>query len=200
MIRTKWVFRNKLDESRVVVRNKARLVVKGYNQEEGINFDETFAPMNRLEVIHIFLEFASYLAIKLFYMHLKCAFLNGFLNEEVYVERPPGFENPEFSNHVFKLKALYGLKQASRAWYEQFRKFLLENGFTLGKIGKTFFIKTKGKYFHIIQIYIDDIIFGATINVLCQVFSNLIGYGGRTQLLPKASDQAKRRWNIYQPR
>ena len=113
VIGTKWVFRNKLDEKGTVVRNKARLVAKGYNQEEGIDYDETFAPVARLEAIRILLAFASYMGIRLFQMDVKCAFLNGFLQEEVFVEQPPGFENPDFPNHVFKLhKALYGLKQA----------------------------------------------------------------------------------------
>ena len=144
VIRTKWVFCNKLDENDNVVRNKARLVAKGYNQEEGIDFDETFAPFARLEAIRILLAFASYIGIKLFQMDVKCAFLNGFLQEEVYVEQP-GFENPDFPDHVFKLqKALHGLKQAPRAWYERLSKFLLENGFRGGQINKTLFIKNKG--------------------------------------------------------
>jgi len=111
VIGTKWVFRNKLDESGNVVRNKARLVAKDYNQEEGIDFDETFAPVARLEAICILLLFGSYTGIKIFQMDVKCAFLNGFLQEEVCVEQPPGFENPDFPDHAFKLKkALYGLK------------------------------------------------------------------------------------------
>jgi len=115
---TKWVFRNKLDENGNVVRNKARLVAKGYNQEEGIDFDETFALVARLEAIRILSTFASYMNIKLYQMDVKCAFLNVYLQEEVYVE-PPSFENPNLPNHVYKLqKALYGLKQAPRAWYE----------------------------------------------------------------------------------
>jgi len=112
IIGTKWVFRNKLDESGNVVRNKARLVAKVYNQEEGIDFDKTFVPVARLEAIRILLAFASHMGIKLFQMDVKCAFLNGFLQEEVYVEQLPGFENPDFPTHVFKLqKALYGLNK-----------------------------------------------------------------------------------------
>jgi len=175
VIGTKWVFRNKLDENGNVVRNKARLVAKDYNQEEGIDFDETFAPVARLEAIRILLAFALYLGIKLFQVDVKSAFLNDFLQEEVYVEQPPRFENPDFLNHVFKLqKALYGLKQARRAWYERLRKFLLKNGFRRGQIDKTLFIKNKGEDFIIIQVYVDDIIFGATNKLLCKEFSTLM--------------------------
>ena len=108
-------------------------------------------------------------------MDVKSAFLNDFLQEEVYVEQPPRFENPDFLNHVFKLqKALYGLKQARRAWYERLRKFLLKNGFRRGQIDKTLFIKNKGEDFIIIQVYVDDIIFGATNKLLCKEFSTLM--------------------------
>ena len=120
VIGLKWVFRNKLDEHGIIVRNKARLVVKGYNQQEGIDFDENFAPVARLEAIRILVAFAAYMGFRLYQMDVKCAFLNGILHEDVYVEQPPGFENPELLDHVFKLdKALYGLKQAPRAWYER---------------------------------------------------------------------------------
>ncbi|GKB09420.1 retrovirus-related pol polyprotein from transposon TNT 1-94 [Tanacetum coccineum] len=115
----KWVFRNKMDEEGVVTKNKARLVAKGYRQEEGIDYDETFAPVARLEAIRIFLAYASYMGFIVYQMDVKSAFLNGKISEEVYVEQPPGFESSEFPNHVCKLnKALYGLKQAPRAWYQ----------------------------------------------------------------------------------
>ena len=142
IIGTKWVFRNKLDESGVVVRNKARLVAQGYNQEEGIDFDETFAPVARLESIRMLLAFACHKNFTLYQMDVKSAFLNGYIMEEVYVKQPPGFENEKYPNHVYKLrKALYGLKQAPRAWYERLSKFLLENGFSMGKVDTTLFIK-----------------------------------------------------------
>ena len=112
----KWVFRNKMNEQCVITRNKARLVAKGYNQEEGIDYDETFAPVARLEAIRMLLAFTSFMDFKLYQIDVKSAFLNGFIEEEVYVEQPPGFEKFDFSNHMFKLsKALYGLKQAPRA-------------------------------------------------------------------------------------
>jgi len=103
IIGTRWVFINKLDEEGKVVRNKARLVSQGYNQQEGIDYDETFAPVARLEAIIILLAYAAHKSIKLFQMDVKIAFLNGFLNEEVYVSQPPGFINKEKPNHVFKI-------------------------------------------------------------------------------------------------
>ncbi|GJT37935.1 retrovirus-related pol polyprotein from transposon TNT 1-94 [Tanacetum coccineum] len=108
--------RNKRDETGIVIKNKARLVAQGYNQQEGIDYDETFAPVTRLEAIRIFLAFATYMNFILYQMDVKSAFLNGKLKEEVYVKQPLGFESNEFPNHVCKLdKALYGLKQAPRA-------------------------------------------------------------------------------------
>ncbi|GJX79519.1 retrovirus-related pol polyprotein from transposon TNT 1-94 [Tanacetum coccineum] len=116
IIGTKWVFRNKLDENNIVSRNKARLVAQGYNQQEGIYYDETYAPVARLESIRILLAYACALHFKLFQMDIKSAFLNGFINEEVYVAQPPGFIDFEKPNHVYKLKkALFGLKQAPKA-------------------------------------------------------------------------------------
>ena len=116
IIDTKWIFRNKMDEQSNTVRNKARLVTQGYSQEKGIDYEETYAPVARLEAIRMLLAFACFKNFKLFQMDVKSAFLNGFINEKVYVEQPPGFENPNFPNRVFKLlKTLYGLKQAPRA-------------------------------------------------------------------------------------
>ncbi|GKB49979.1 retrovirus-related pol polyprotein from transposon TNT 1-94 [Tanacetum coccineum] len=128
IIGTKWVFRNKLDENGVVSRNKARLVAQGYNQQEGIDYDETYAPVARLESIRILLAYACALDFKLFQMDVKSAFLNGFINEEVYVAQPPGFIDFEKLDHVYKLKkALYGLKQAPKAWYDRLKSFFLSN-------------------------------------------------------------------------
>ena len=175
IVGTKWVFRNKLDENGIIVRNKARLVAKGYNQEEGIDYDETYAPVARLEAIRMLLAFASSYDFKLFQMDVKSAFLNGFIQEEVYVEQPPGFENFEKPNYVYKLKkALYGLKQAPRAWYERLSKFLLEKGFKRGKVDTTLFILIKNKNILLVQIYVDDIIFGSTNETLCKYFSDLM--------------------------
>ncbi|GJZ63440.1 retrovirus-related pol polyprotein from transposon TNT 1-94 [Tanacetum coccineum] len=126
IIGTKWVFSNKLDENGIVSRNKARLVAQGYNQQEGIDYDETYAPVARLESIRILLAYDCALDFKLFQMDVKSAFLNGFINEEVYVAQPPRFIDFEKPDHVYKLKkALYGLKQAPKAWYDRLKLFLL---------------------------------------------------------------------------
>ena len=163
VIGTKWVYRNKMDENDIIIRNKARLVAQGYNQQEGIDYEETFAPKDRLEAIRMLFAFACHKIFILYQMDVKSVFLNGFINEEVFVEQPPGFESFNFPNHVFKLKkALYGLKQAPRAWYERLVKFLISSGFKMGKIDTTLFIKPKDKDMLIVQIYVDDIIFGAT--------------------------------------
>jgi len=175
IIGTKWVFRNKLDENGTVIRNKARLVAKGYNHEEGIDYEETYAPVARLEAITKLLAFASIMDFKLYQMDVKSAFLNRFIQEEVYVDQPPGFENSDMPNHVFKLKrALYGLKQASRAWYERISKFVLEKDFSRGKVDTSLFIKRKLNDILLVQIYVDDIIFGSTNESLCKEFSQVM--------------------------
>ncbi|KAH9750874.1 hypothetical protein KPL71_014049 [Citrus sinensis] len=162
-----------MDESGVVVRNKARLVAQGYNQEEGIDFDETFAPVARLESIRMLLAFACHKDFILFQMDVKSAFLNGYIMEEVYVKQPPGFENEKFSNHVYKLlKALYELKQAPKAWYDRLKNFLLENDFSMGKADTTLFVKHKNQDILIVQTYVDDIIFCSTNELLCKEFSS----------------------------
>ncbi|GKA74917.1 putative ribonuclease H-like domain-containing protein [Tanacetum coccineum] len=128
-IGTKWVFRNKRDERSIVVKNKARLVAQGFRQEEGIDYDEVFAPVARIEAIRLFLAFASFMGFPVYQMDVKSAFLYGTIGEEVYVHQPPGFVDPAHLNKVYKvIKALYGLHQAPRAWYETLSSFLLENG------------------------------------------------------------------------
>ncbi|KAJ9552796.1 hypothetical protein OSB04_016841 [Centaurea solstitialis] len=175
IIGTKWIFRNKMDELGTVVRNKARLVAQGYRQEEGIDYDETFAPVARLEAIRIFLAHAAFLNIKVYQMDVKSAFLNGKLSEEVYVKQPPGFEDPHHPDYVYKLdKALYGLKQAPRAWYDTLSEFLTSNKYIRGKIDNTLFFKKKAGNIILVQIYVDDIIFGATDSSMCDEFANLM--------------------------
>ncbi|GKC04196.1 retrovirus-related pol polyprotein from transposon TNT 1-94 [Tanacetum coccineum] len=175
IIGTKWVFKNKLDENGVVSRNKARLVVQRYNQQEGIDFDETYAPVARLESIRILLAYACAHDFKLFQMDVKSAFLNGFINEEVYVAQPLGFIDFEKPNHVFKLKkALYGLKQAPKAWYDRLKGFLLDHKYTMGLVDNTLFTKKRNLHIIIVQIYVDDIIFGSTCQELCDDFSKLM--------------------------
>ena len=123
-----------MNENRDIAKNKVRLVAQGYSQEEGINFEETYVPMARLEIIMILLAFAVSQSVKLFHMDVKSAFLNGYIKEEVYIEQPPGFEDHKYPNYVFKLsKALYGLKQAPKIWYECLSSFLLHINFFLNK-------------------------------------------------------------------
>ncbi|KAI3759566.1 hypothetical protein L6452_07465 [Arctium lappa] len=174
-IGTKWVFRNKRDERGIVIRNKARLVAQGYTQEEGIDYEEIFAPVARIEAIRFFLAYASYMKFKVYQMDVKNAFLYGSIEEEVYVCQPPGFENPSYPDRVYKLKkALYGLHQAPRAWYDTLSSYLLENGFERGVIDKTLFIKRKKKDILLVQIYVDDIIFGSTTDNMCKEFEELM--------------------------
>ncbi|GJT23706.1 putative ribonuclease H-like domain-containing protein [Tanacetum coccineum] len=162
-IGTKWVFRNKKDERGIMIRNKARLVTQGYTQEEGIDYDEVFAPVARIEAIRLFLAYASFKDFMVYQMDVKSAFLYGKIEEEVYVCQPPGFEDPDFPDRVYKVeKALYGLHQALRAWYETLSTYLLNNGFQRGKIDKTLFIKRHKGDILLVQIYVDDIIFGST--------------------------------------
>ncbi|KAK9071726.1 hypothetical protein SSX86_008155 [Deinandra increscens subsp. villosa] len=174
-IGTKWVFRNKKDDRGTVIKNKARLVAQGYTQEEGIDYDEVFAPVARLEAIRIFLAYAAFKNFLVFQMDVKCAFLYGLLEQDVYVKQPPGFEDPHYPNKVCKLiKALYGLKQAPRTWYETLSNYLLVNGYKRGAIDKTLFVKSDGKDSLMVQIYVDDIIFGSSSAALCKEFEGLM--------------------------
>ncbi|KAI3669130.1 hypothetical protein L6452_40354 [Arctium lappa] len=174
VIGTKWVFKNKKDEAGVVVRNKARLVVKGYCQQ-GIDYDETFAPIARIEAIRIFLAYATHKNFTVYQMDIKSAFLNDVLHEEVYVAQLEGFIDPHHPDHVYVLdKALYGLKQAPRAWYETLTKFLLASAFKKGTVDTTLFLKRQGKDLILIQIYVDDIIFGSTNQKFCKNFSKIM--------------------------
>ncbi|GKD05176.1 putative ribonuclease H-like domain-containing protein, partial [Tanacetum coccineum] len=147
-IGTKWVYRNKKDERGVVVRNKARLVTQGYRQEEGIDYDE---------------------------MDVKSAFLYGIIDEEVYVSQPLGFVDPKFPKKFYKVvKALYGLHQAPKAWYATLSTFLLKSGYRRGTIDKTLFIKKDKNDIMLVQVYVDDIIFGSTKKSWCDDFELLM--------------------------
>nr|GEW32862.1 retrovirus-related Pol polyprotein from transposon TNT 1-94 [Tanacetum cinerariifolium] len=142
LIPTTKVFRNKLDGRGIVIRNKARLVAQGHTQEDGIDYDEVFAPVARTETIRLFLEYASFKDFIVYQMDVKSAFLYGKIEEEVYVSQPPRFKDPDFLDKVYKFKkALYGLHQAPRSWYETLSTYLLNNGFKRGHIDKTLFIK-----------------------------------------------------------
>jgi hypothetical protein len=159
----------------VVTKNKARLVAKGYTQVEGLEFRETYATVARLEGIRILLAFATHHNFKLHQMDVKSAFLNGPISEEVYVEQPPGFEDPKFLHHIYKLhKALYGLKQAPRAWYECLKEFLLKKAFEIGKADPTLFTRKQGNDLFVCQIYVDDIIFGSTNQAWVDEFSRIM--------------------------
>ncbi|GJT21193.1 putative ribonuclease H-like domain-containing protein [Tanacetum coccineum] len=167
--------KNKKDERGVVVRNKAMLVAQGHRQEEGIDYDEVFAPVARIEAIRIFLAFASYMGFIVYQMDVKSAFLYGKIDEEVYVSQPPGFIDPKYPKKVYKVvKALYGLHQAPRAWYATLSTFLLKNGYRRGTIDKTLFIKKDKHDIILVQVYVDDIIFGSTKKSWCDEFEALM--------------------------
>jgi hypothetical protein len=142
------------------MRNKAHLVVQGFNQVEGLDFGETFAHVTCLKVIRIFLAFAASKGFKLYQMDAKSAFLNSVVYEEVYVRQPLGFKNPKYPDRMYKLSnALYGVKQVPRAWYARLKTFLLEHGYVMGSVYKTLFTLNHGTDFLLVQIYVDDIIF-----------------------------------------
>ncbi|WVZ75115.1 LOW QUALITY PROTEIN: hypothetical protein U9M48_023203 [Paspalum notatum var. saurae] len=156
-IGTKWVFKNKRGEDGMVVRNKARL--PGVSSKEGIDYEETFAPVARLEAIRILLSFAASKGFKLQQMDVKSAFPNGFIKEEI-------------SDRVYKLrKAPYGPKQAPRAWYARLKSFLLKSGFVMGSVDKTLFLLSRGGDTTIVRIYVDDIIFGGSSHALVSSFA-----------------------------
>ena len=165
VINTKWIFKDKTDEDGEIIRNKSRLVAQGYTQVEGVDFDESITPVGRIESIRILMSIACTMNFKLYQMDVKCAFLNGYLYEEVFVEQPKGFQDPHFPDHVLRLKkALYGLKQALRAWYDRLTHYHLDRGFKRGYVDQTLFVKNDENYLLVGQVYVDDIVFGATID------------------------------------
>nr|GFA68727.1 Gag-Pol polyprotein [Tanacetum cinerariifolium] len=142
VINLKWLWKNKHDEENTVIRNKSRLVAKGYAQKEGVDFEESFTPVARLEAGRLFIAYATHKSFTIYQMDVKTAFLYGPLKEEVYVNQPDGFVDPYHPDKVFRLKkALYGLKQAPRAWYDELSKFLLSKGFTKGLSKEDFKLK-----------------------------------------------------------
>nr|GEV41163.1 retrovirus-related Pol polyprotein from transposon TNT 1-94 [Tanacetum cinerariifolium] len=159
----KWLFKNKHDEEQTVIQNKSRLVVRGYRQEEGIDFEGSFALVARMEAIRIFLAYAAHKSFTVFQMGMKTAFLHGSLKEDMYLCQPEGFLDADHLSHVYKLKkALYGLKQAPRAWYDELSTFPLQNHFFKGIIDLTLFIRRFHDDILVVQVYVDDIIFGST--------------------------------------
>nr|GEY34597.1 hypothetical protein [Tanacetum cinerariifolium] len=156
VITLKWIYKVKLDELGGILKNKARLVARGYRQDERIDFEESFALVARLEAIRIFLAYATH-------KNMVIAFLNGNLQEEVYVSQPNEFVDPNNPNHVYKLKkALYGLKQSPRAWYDMLSLFLISQDFSKGSVDPTLFIRRNDNDLLLVQIYVDDIIFAAS--------------------------------------
>nr|GFA07372.1 Gag-Pol polyprotein [Tanacetum cinerariifolium] len=163
VINLKWLWKNKRDEENTVIRNKSCLVAKGYAQKEGVDFEESFTPVARLEVVRLFIAYDAHKSFTVYQMDVKTAFLYGPLKEEVYVNQLDGFVDPYHPDKVYRLKkALYGLKQAPRAWYDELSKFLLSKGFTKGSIYPTLFITKHRGDILLVQIYVDDIIFGST--------------------------------------
>nr|GEW67509.1 hypothetical protein [Tanacetum cinerariifolium] len=147
----------------------------GHTQEEGIDYEEVFAPVARIEAIRLFLTYASFMGFLVYQMDVKSAFLYGTIEEKVYVCQPLGFEDPDYPDKVYKVvKALYGLHQAPRAWYKTLGTYLLENSFHRGQIDQTLFINKQKGDILLVQIYVDDIIFGATNKDLCKSFEKLM--------------------------
>jgi hypothetical protein len=175
VIGTKLVSKNKQGEDGEVVRNKAHLVAQGYSQIERLDFGEIFAPITHLEAIKILLAFATFKRFKLYQIDVKSAFLNCVIQEEVYVRQPLGFESPKYPDRVYKLsKALYGVKQAPRAWYARLKIFLLEHGYVMGIVDKTLFTLNHGTDFLLVQIYMDDIIFGGSSDTFVSKFQEMM--------------------------
>jgi hypothetical protein len=175
VIGTKWVFKNKQGEDGEVVRNKYRLVAQDFSQVEGLDFVEIFAPITHLEAIMILLAFAASKGFKLYQMDVKSVFLNCVIQEKVFIRQPPGFENPRYPDSVYKLSwDLYGLKQASRAWYARIKTFLLEHGYVMWSVDKTLFTLKHGNDFLLVQIYLDDIIFGGSSHALVSSFQEMM--------------------------
>nr|GEV19853.1 putative ribonuclease H-like domain-containing protein [Tanacetum cinerariifolium] len=174
-ISSKWVYRNKLDERGIVIRNKARLMAQGHTEEEGIDYDEVFAPVARIEATRLFLAYASFKDFVVYQMDVKSTFLYEKIEEKVYVCQPPGFEDPDYPDKVYKVeKSLYGFHKAIRAWYETLSTYLLENRFQKGKTNKTLFIRRHKGDILLVQVYVDDIIFGLIKKELCTSFEKLM--------------------------
>ncbi|GJS87075.1 retrovirus-related pol polyprotein from transposon TNT 1-94 [Tanacetum coccineum] len=175
VINMKWLWKNKLDEENIVIRNKARHVTKGYSQVEGIYFEDSFTPVARLEVVRIFIVYVAHKSFLVYQMDIKTTFINGPLKEEVYINQPDGFIDPHYPDKVYRLKkALYGLKQAPRAWYDEVSNFLVSKGFSKVSIDPTLFITKHGDDILLVQIYVNDIIFGYTNPKLSKMFEKLM--------------------------
>nr|GEV09005.1 hypothetical protein [Tanacetum cinerariifolium] len=172
---SKMVIQNKHAKENMVIRNKTHLVMRGYRQEEGINFEESFASVSRMEAIKIFLAYVVHKGFTVYQMDVKTAFLHGSLKEDVYVCQPEGFIDADHPSHIYKLKkAFYWLKQVSTAWYDELSTFLLQNGFSKGIIDLTLFTRRFDDAILVVQVYVDDIIFGSTNPRYATLFSDLM--------------------------
>ncbi|GKA93319.1 retrovirus-related pol polyprotein from transposon TNT 1-94 [Tanacetum coccineum] len=173
LIKLKCIYKVKTNESGRVLKNKARLVTQGFIQEEGIDFEESFAPVAIIEAIRIFVANAAHKNMTIYQMDVKTAFLNGKLKEKVYVSQPEGFVDHDNPSHVYKLKnALYGLKQAPRAWYDMLSSFLISQQFSKGAVDPTLFTRHAGNDILLVQIYVDGIIFASSNTAMCDEFAN----------------------------
>jgi hypothetical protein len=172
VIGTKWVFRNKLNEDKQVTSNKERLVCQGYSQVEGIYFEETFAPVARMEAIKLILAYSCSKNVKVYQMDVESTFLNRDLEEEVYIEKPEGFQLSEKESYVCRLKKyLYRLKQSPGAWYLRLDIYLQQQGFWKGNPNNNIYIKMDRDNLSIIEVYVDDIIFGSDDDMMSQKFA-----------------------------
>jgi hypothetical protein len=172
VIDTKWVYKSKLNEDGQAKGNKDRLVCKGYAQVKGIDFEETFSPVARMEGIQFLLAYVCSKNIKVYRMDIKSSFLNGEIEEEVYIEQPEGLQLSENVDYVCKLKkVLYGLKQAPREWYSRLDKYLQQAGFRKGSAYNNLYIKASQDSILLIEFYVDDIIFGSDDDMLSQKFA-----------------------------
>nr|GEW10929.1 retrovirus-related Pol polyprotein from transposon TNT 1-94 [Tanacetum cinerariifolium] len=188
VITLKWIYKVKLDKLGGILKDKARLVARGCRQEKGIDFEESFAPVARLEAIRIFLVYATHKNMVVYEMDVKTTFLNGNLREEVYISQPDGFVDQDNPNHMYKLKkALYGLKQAPCAWYDMLSSFLISQDFSKGSVDPTLFIRRNGNDLLLVQIYVNDIIFDASTLELCDLFANLMCSKFKMSMMGKIS-------------
>ncbi|KAJ4754257.1 polyprotein [Rhynchospora pubera] len=173
VIGVKWVFKTKYGADGTINKYKARLVVKGYAQKYGLDFEETFSPVARFETVRMILSLAAQMKKHVYQLDVKSAFLNGDLNEEVYVEQPEGFKKKGKENWVYKLtKALYGLKQAPRAWYSKIDSCFIKSGFERSKSEPNLYVKKEGDKLLILCLYVDDMIYFGTDEGLVEQFKN----------------------------
>jgi len=169
-IGTRWLYKNKLNDQK-----QSETGSTWIHSGEGIDYEEVFAPVARLEAIRVFLAYASFMKFKVYQMDVKCAFLYGPIIDDVYIRQPPGFEDPEYPHRVYKLsKALYGLHQVPRIWYETLSRHLPEHGYTRGQIYPTLFMKRENDDMLCVQVYVDDIIFGSTSPSMCKEFEEIM--------------------------